>query len=84
MSYRAGIGPGLGRLFGDGPSAPTISCDGEGCRAAIVIDGNPPGWFLGRRPKPGWSLSRTERDDGSIKRIDLCPEHRAPRKGRRK
>lgn len=69
MSYRCGIGPGIGLEVGP----PRIKCDGDGCDERIVIgEGKrPPAWFLDGKAAPKWQLIR----DGE-KRIDLCPDHR--------
>lgn len=71
MSYRCGIGPGLGLE----PGPPRVSCDADGCRARIIIDGRPPAWFFNYKAKPGWRLIRRDLDDGGIYRRDYCPEH---------
>ena len=64
MSYLAGTRLGaLGIPDGD----PTISCNGDGCEARIVIKGLPPEWFLDGKAKRGWSIVR----DGDTRR-DYC------------
>lgn len=69
MTYHCGLGVRLG----DRP--PTIVCDVPECVARIVIDGDPPRWFLARKAKPGWRLQREEMPDGRVVRVDHCPAH---------
>lgn len=82
VSYRAGIGPGL-RQLGLEPGPPMIKCDALYCKAVIVLDGDPPEWFLNRKAKPGWGLTRVEHADGSVTRADLCPLHRPTKRAAR-
>lgn len=70
MTYRCGLGPGLGNR------PPHIICDEPSCSAVIVIDGDPPLWFLEGRAKRGWGLRRIETPEGRITRTDYCSAHR--------
>ena len=69
MSYRAGIGPGLGIP----PGEPHIYCDKCG-RTAPVTPANAPGlpykWFLNGKAKPGWAGG----SNADHTRWDLCPD----------
>lgn len=74
MTYHAG-------LFG---ADAYITCDGPGCTTRLAVvdrNGRPYAWFLAYRPAKGWSLDRTE-TEARVIRVDLCPEHRAPKRSR--
>lgn len=67
MSYRCGIGAGMGLK----PGGPVIICDG--CGLEFPLDRGPripPAWFLDGKPPRGWRGLRMA--DGS-RRWDLCP-----------
>ncbi len=70
MTYRCGIGAGLGPIARD----PGVYCDGVGCHAAVMVRGDAPVWLLKRKAPPGWKLIRRENEDGSIFRRDYCPQ----------
>lgn len=68
MSYKAGVGPGLAKMFGVEPGGPRITCDGCGVVLAISEARLPPKWFMDGKPAPGWRMVRSE-----DARTDLCP-----------
>ena len=69
MSYRAGIGHGLGAVLGAGASAPHIKCDKCGDVHGVTNKhGMPYRWFLANRPPPKW-ITLYQGD----KREDRCP-----------
>lgn len=78
MTYRAGVGPGLARMFGVEPGGPQITCDGCGLVLRIREDRPPPAWFLDGKAAPRWALTRPAEDV----RDDRCPRCKPKRSTR--
>lgn len=57
MTYRCGIGPGLGIEAGP----PQVACDGPGCDAIIIVSDRAPAWLRNGTAPPGWlKVPKTE------------------------
>jgi hypothetical protein len=76
MTYRCGIGPGLGAMARD----PAVSCDAPECAATVVLRSNiAPAWLLNGKAPKGWACTpRMPYDENGCrpKQRHFCPEHK--------